>query len=156
MGEVSLAGIDESNWRATLQVSVRAEQLRFVADHQPVALVVLAKSYVRPGGRRWTPLAILADGLGVVGVAALADRDGVCELFHLAVDHRHQRRGLGRQALGLLLDHAVQVLGCRRVELTVHPENRPAQRLYAAAGFRPTGGRRHGEPVWSRAAHPDR
>jgi len=50
-----LAEIDESNWRRALAVEVRADQVPFVADHQPVALVILSKCYLRPGGYTWTP-----------------------------------------------------------------------------------------------------
>jgi RimJ/RimL family protein N-acetyltransferase len=32
--------------------------------------------------------------------------------------------------------------------LTVHPENHPAQRLYASAGFADTGEQRDDEPIW--------
>lgn len=49
---VLLEPIDARNWRESLGVRVAEEQLRFVADHQPVALVILAKCYVQPGGRR--------------------------------------------------------------------------------------------------------
>src|SRR4051812_28582353 len=50
-----LVEIDVSNWRRALAVEVRADQVRFVADHQPVALVILSKCYVRPDGQTWTP-----------------------------------------------------------------------------------------------------
>jgi hypothetical protein len=50
-----LAEIDESNWRRALAVEVRTDQVPFVADHQPVALVILSKCYVRPGGNDGRP-----------------------------------------------------------------------------------------------------
>src|SRR4051794_15554581 len=67
----SLARIDEHNWRAALAVEVTPDQLRFVAGHQPVALVILAKAYQRPGGLDWEPLAVSQDGT-LVAVVALA------------------------------------------------------------------------------------
>lgn len=145
--DVELRAIDRDNWRDLLAVRVRPDQLRFVADHQPVVLVVLAKAYVRPGDRRWTPLAIY-DGSQPIGVAALADDGGSCELFHLVIDHDLQGRGHGASALGLLIGHARDRLRVRRLELTVHPQNHAAERLYRGAGFVPTGETRHGEPVW--------
>jgi RimJ/RimL family protein N-acetyltransferase len=38
---------------------------------------------------------------------------------------------------------------CRAIQLTVHPENQRAQRLYAGAGFRPVGRVLFGEPVYA-------
>ena len=61
-GVFELAEIDESNWRQALTVEVRTDQVAFVADHQPVALVILAKCYLRPDGQAWTPYLGLSDG----------------------------------------------------------------------------------------------
>jgi diamine N-acetyltransferase len=148
---ISLLPIDQSNWRDALDILVTDDQLPFVADHQPVVLVILAKAYLALGDQRWTPLAIVDDDRGLVGVVALADSAGTCEMLHLTVDRRYQNRGVGTRALAALLAFARDVLGCGHVELTVHPKNEYAQRLYAGGGFSPTGEQRHDEPVWSRA-----
>lgn len=66
-----LAPIDQRNWRAAVAVRVSPDQVRLVAGHQPVALVILAKAYVRPGDLDWEPLALTA-AASVVGVVALA------------------------------------------------------------------------------------
>ena len=55
---LELAPIDQHNWRAALAVEVTSGQLAFVAGYQPVALVILAKAYVRSGDLGWEPLAI--------------------------------------------------------------------------------------------------
>jgi diamine N-acetyltransferase len=146
---ISLVPIDQSNWRDALGVVVTDDQLRFVADHQPVVLVMLAKAHLELGNKRWTPLAIVDGDRELVGVVALADRDGTCEMLHLAVDHRHQHQGVGDRALPAIVAFARDALGCTELELTVHPDNAPAQRLYASGGFSPTGSQRHGEPIWS-------
>jgi hypothetical protein len=70
-----LEAIDQHNWRAAVEVRVSADQLRFVAGHQPVALVILAKAYVGHGDLEWEPLAVISDA-SVVGVVALAHSDG--------------------------------------------------------------------------------
>ena len=136
---VDLVEIDAANWRQALAVEVRPEQVAFVADVQPVALVILAKCHLRPDGQTWTPYLALEDGepVGVVGVASEADR---VHLRHFAIDHRRQGRGLGR----LLLDQVIAAIrrsqtSCRAVQVTTHPENEAALRLYRSAGFRDTG-----------------
>jgi diamine N-acetyltransferase len=152
---LTLAPIDASSWQSALTVRVGEDQLPFVAGYQPVALVILAKAYLRIGERRWTPLVIRDAQGAAVGVVALADRDGTCQVAHLAVDEAAQRRGVASEAMPLLVTYAGSVLGCQRLELTVHPDNLVAQALYRRAGFRPTGELRHDEPVWQRGTGPD-
>ncbi|MEO7058485.1 MAG: N-acetyltransferase [Lapillicoccus sp.] len=144
-----LALIDRNNWRAALAVEVTPDQLRFVAGHQPVALVILAKAYVRPGNLEWEPLAVTARA-SVLGVVALAHASTHTELLHLAVDVSKQGQGIGSAAVELLLRHVAETRPrTQDVWLSVHPENGRAQRLYRSRGFSPNGEVRDGEPIWS-------
>lgn len=134
-----LVEMDASNWREALAVVVRPDQVRFVADHQPVALVILAKCFVRPGGKTWTPYLALQDG-EPVGVAAVASEGTQAELRHVAIDHRRQGDGLGRRLVDALVDTIVRTQPtCRSVNVGAHPENEIALSLYRSAGFRDTG-----------------
>lgn len=124
------------------------EQLALVADYQPVALVILAKAYVQPGGRFWEPLAyVAADGF-IVAVLALAHTDDVTEVVNLAVDLERQGSGVGTEVMEAVLSWSRQ-RGSSRVELTVNPANEIAARLYRRVGFDRTGTLRENEPVWS-------
>ncbi len=142
-----LTEIDASNWRRAVEVEVRPDQLPFVADHQPVALVILAKCFVQPGGHRWKPYVALVDG-EPVGVATVA-LDGVrAHLRHVAIDHRRQGEGFGR----LLVEAVVASIPaahptCRSVLVTAHPHNDVALSLYGSVGFQRTGERSGIEPV---------
>lgn len=95
---VRLVPIDRSNWRRCLTVRVSDEQLRFVADHQPIALVILAKSYVGVDDRTWDPLAIERGGQ-VVGVLGLSHSPADTHMVNLAVDFDAQRAGVGAAAV---------------------------------------------------------
>jgi len=144
-----LVEIDESNWRRALAVEVRPDQVPFVADHQPVALVILSKCYVRPDDQRWTPYLAL-DDKEPVGVVAVASQGDDAHLRHFAIDHRRQGEGLGR----MLLDAVVAAISrtqpmCRSVIVTAHPENETALSLYLSAGFHRTGAFSGVEPVLS-------
>ena len=141
--------IDQHNWRAAVAVQVSADQVRFVAGHQPVALVILAKAYVRPGDLDWEPLAVTS-GASVVGVVALAHSAGHTELLHLAIDLTRQGQGIGSAAVKLVLAHVnASRPGCQTVWLTLHPDNARAQSLYRSVGFSPNGEMRENEPIWS-------
>lgn len=144
-----LAPIDQRNWRAAVAVQVAPDQIRLVAGHQPVALVILAKAYVRPGDLDWEPLALTAAG-SVVGVVALAHAYAHTDLLHLAIDVSKQGRGVGSSAVELLVAHIAETRPTsREVRITIHPDNARAQRLYRSRGFLPTGQARDGEPMWS-------
>ena len=147
---MQLVAIDASNWRAAAQVTVTDDQLEFVAAYQPVALLILAKSYVRAEGCDWDPLVIVDDDGAIVGVAALASRSPASvELFHLAIDQAAQRRGLGTMAVQLAVNRAIDQ-GYAVMELTVDPRNETARHVYERVGFVATGATRHGEPVLRR------
>ncbi len=143
-----LVPIDQSNWRDALQVRVSDEQLPMAADSQPIALVILAKAYVRDGGRHWEPLAYLSPDGTIIAVLALTHEDDIVEVRNLAVDITRQGTGVGTELMGAVLDWC-RAQGSTSVELTFHPANEVAARLYSRAGFTSTGTTRDGEPLWS-------
>ncbi len=145
---VDLELIDASNWREALEVRVDDDQVAFVADCQPVALVVLAKCFVQPDDRRWEPF-LLRDSVGtVVGVLALTHGGGSSELRHVAIDARHQGRGFGTSAVKAVA-HRVRSLdsGCTELVVSAHPDNHAAHAAYRSAGL-VENGERDGEPFW--------
>lgn len=140
--------IDRLNWRQSLDITARPEEMHFIADYQPVALVVLSKCYVRPQQQKWFPFAFELDGR-LIGVCALALSEHRGELYHLLVDRSVRRRGHGRAALLLIIDYIrTKQPACLELQLTVHDENVVAQSLYATAGFEKTEEARDGENVW--------
>ena len=134
---VELMPVTDENWREGLDVRVASDQLRFIADHEPVVLVILAKAYVRVGGANWQPLLIRHEGQTVGVVALVDDRhlNGTCSIYHLLIDRHHQGSGFGRDALRQLIRRAGSGGTCDRVRLTVHPENETAIGLYQSEGF---------------------
>ena len=142
-----LVPITRDNWRQAVAVRVAPGQLRFVADHEPVALVILSKAFVRVADLDWWPY-LVEDAGRVVGVLALVDerqRTGGLALFHLVVDADQQHRGYGRAALRRAVELATALEDCDRLRLTVHPENAVAITLYRSEGFVPDGVEADGE-----------
>ena len=119
-----------------------------VASHQPVALEILAKAYLRPEDHEWEPLAVVDESGATVGVLALVHSEGSCQIRHFAIDVRQQNRGFGRLAMSAIIKYvqASRPL-CSTMVVTFHPDNHPARRLYLGAGFVPTGAQGNGEPV---------
>jgi len=151
MSEITIREVTRDNWQEALRLAVHPEQMRFIADYEPIAAIALAKAYIRPGGLVWIPYAFYA-GATLVGFVILAYEPGSKEnywFFHFFIDKQYQGQGYGKQALQTLLrfikEHFVE---CRAVYITVHPENERAIRLYTTAGFQATGEERWGESVY--------
>lgn len=85
--------------------------------------------------------AIEADGdfAGTICLDRVDARHRSAELGNMLVDPDRQGRGLGREAVGQLLDLAFSGSGLERVELRVFADNEAAIRLYEACGFRREG-----------------
>ena len=58
-------------------------------------------------------------------------------------DEQARGRGIGTEAIGLMLTYAFAMLGLERVELEVATDNRRAMRCYQKAGFTLEGIKRH-------------
>jgi [ribosomal protein S5]-alanine N-acetyltransferase len=75
---------------------------------------------------------------GVVGGASLNDINETDRRARLAIglfSERHLGRGIGREAVRLVLQHAFGPLGLHRVDLRVLSYNIRAIRCYEACGF---------------------
>lgn len=156
VASLTVRAVTRENWHAALELTVRPDQQRFVADYAPIAALALAKAYVHVGGATWAPYAIYADAR-MVGFVTLAYEPGSTNnywVFHFFIDQRFQGCGYGKAALEELVALVRREYPqCQTLQLVVHPENHPAQRLYTGAGFRPTGGERWGEPVYQLSLH---
>lgn len=151
MQHVTIRPVTRANWRDALQLSVLPEQQRFIADYAPIAALVLAKAYVGAMGMQWLPYAFYRaeEMIGFVALAYQAEKSSLYWVLHFFIDARCQGQGHGKAALEALLQEVEQQRpGCQVIQLTVHPENVAAQRLYTQAGFRPTGETLEEEPVY--------
>lgn len=136
---VELVPITRDNWRSSLDVRVQPEKLQWVASREPVALMILAKSYVRPDGQLWHPL-LITDADAVVGVVAIGTAGHVAWLHHFLIDERVQGRGHGRAAMRAVGDWLRERHpSVTRVGLDVIAENEVAFGLYRSLGFEPVG-----------------
>jgi ribosomal-protein-alanine N-acetyltransferase len=77
-------------------------------------------------------------GGSVGGFAIMQYGDDAAHLNLLAVEPRHQRRGLGRRLVGWLEDTA-RVAGTFSIRLELRSSNRVARAFYTALGYRQSG-----------------
>ena len=129
--------VEFARYRALPEVARYQSWERYTLDD---ARRLYEKQQVSPYGApgSWHQVAIAdkaSDAL--MGDCALHFLDDGTELeigFSLAPEH--QGKGLAREAVGLLLDHAFCDMGKRRVLAKIDAENLPARRLLEVLGFR--------------------
>lgn len=148
MASVTLREITADTVRAICKLDVAPGQEGLVAP----SAVSIAQAHFEPAAWFGT---IYTDGEPVgfgmlydpTRAAQPEDGPGVAFLWRFMIDGRHQRRGHGRAALALFVEHARSLAGVAvlRTSCVDRPGN--ASPLYLAAGFVPTGGVDDGEIV---------
>lgn len=145
--QVTLEVITADTVRAVTRLAVAPEQQGFVA---PNAVSLAEALFSEDAWYR----AIHADG-ELAGFVMLADetlrREPPAEpnvgLWRLMVDARHQRRGIGRQAMRRVVEHVRGRPGVRHFYTSWVPEPGGPEPFYRALGFVPNGEVEDGEVV---------
>ncbi|MEL6765708.1 MAG: GNAT family N-acetyltransferase [Pseudomonadota bacterium] len=153
-GTLRLEEVTDRNLAATLALDVFPGQRDYVASNAKS----LAECYVyRSDIPRLAMLDDVAVGFVLVHRGEVEGEDGRCfRLERLMVDAAHQRRGIGRVLLTLVIDWATRFTPRpESIALGVVQENAPAIALYESMGFRATGEIRYGEAVMMRSLSPD-
>ena len=137
--DLSLAPIGPDNWKQAALLTTDPER-RNPLDQQWVvsnAFSLLQAAY----DPAWTCRLIRADGrpVGFAFFGLWEERGSVPLLCRYMIDVDRQGRGLGAQALPLVVEEMYALYGPREIYLTVEPGNTRAVRLYEGYGFRPTG-----------------
>jgi len=152
---VTLEPITRDTVRAVTALDVAPEQRGFVASNA----VSLAQALFHE--EAWYR-AVHADG-ELVGFVMLEDETlkrpppaaPNVGLWRLMIDHRHQRRGIGREVIRLVLDHARSRPGVQRLLTSYVPGPGSPGPFYLGLGFAPTGEMDGGEIVLAHPLHAD-
>lgn len=146
---VELVEITPDTARAVGELSVGRSQQGLVAPVLGSFRDALFPDVDDAGGRLvpWYRV-IVADGepAGFVMVAEATATEPHPFLWRLLVDLRHQRRGIGRRAVEVLIDRA-RALGRSQLLVSYHGGYGSPGPFYASLGFVPTGEVNEGEAV---------
>jgi diamine N-acetyltransferase len=141
--EVTLREITAATVRTICNLTVRADQTRFVAPNA----ASIAEAYF--SAHAWFR-AIYA-GETPVGFVMLETKPDVpVYLWRFMIDGRYQALGFGRRALELVFDHVRVALGASVLETSVVGGEGSPQGFYERAGFALTGALEEGEAVMRR------
>lgn len=129
-----LCEVTPSNWRAVATLEVSPNQQQFIESNA----FSLAESLYEGKG---TSIG-LYDGEILVGYAMYgwySEKEESVWLDRLMIDHKFQGKGYAKRFMVLLIEHLQQIYHCKKIYLSLHPENKLAMRLYESFGFRLTG-----------------
>jgi diamine N-acetyltransferase len=143
---VTLREITAQTVSAVIKLAVTEYQNRFVASNA----ASLAQALFAP--EAWYRAIYLHEEL--VGFVMLADecllnpppQKPSVAIWRFMVDAKHQRQGIGRAAMLLVIAH-VRNKGFNKLKLSHVPEEGGPEPLYRSLGFRPTGEVADGEVV---------
>jgi diamine N-acetyltransferase len=139
--EISLREVDVDTVGAVCDLSVHADQAKFVAPNA----VSIAQAHFSP--HAWFR-AVYADAIPV-GFVMLEDRPEKPEYFlwRFMIDARYQGMGFGRRAMAVLIDHVRSRPNATEILTSVVQAEGGPQEFYEKLGFRPTGAYEDGEAL---------
>ena len=151
--DLSLAPIGPDNWRDAAFLTTDPER-KNPLDQEWIAnnAFSMLQAVYDPV---WTCRLILSDGKPAGFVFfGLEEGESAPLLCRYMVDVRHQGKGLGTQALPIVIEEMYRVYGRREIHLSVEPENRRAVQMYEKFGFRSTGRMEYTEEIYALPAPP--
>lgn len=97
--------------------------------------------------------AVTEEYCGQISLECINHRNGTAELRIVIGAAEQRAKGLGGEAIRMLLHYAFETLGLRRIELDVYADNSAARLCYLKAGFKEEGVKR--QHVWKNGAYRD-
>lgn len=136
---VELRELTRENMREVMFLSVSDEQDEYVA---PNAESIAEAAYVPQSWLR----GIYADG-EPVGLVLLAERpdEAWYYVWRFMVDQNHQRKGYGKRAMELVIEHVKTLPNASELFLTYIPGEHGPEHFYRSLGFDTTGKVKGGE-----------
>ncbi|MBC6972304.1 GNAT family N-acetyltransferase [Bacillus sp. Xin] len=126
--------VTANNWRSVAALDVAKEQQHFIESNA----FSLAESLYEGNG---TSVG-LYDAETLVGYAMYgwhSAKDDSVWIDRFMIDHHFQGNGYAKRFLHLLTQYLQQKFQCKKIHLSLHPENKLAMKLYESFGFHLTG-----------------
>ncbi len=141
--KITLEPVTIDNFEVLMDMELPPEQARYLDSNA----YSIAQSHYYPD---WQTKAIYCDGKPA-GFALYDvcgnDEAGHYAIYRLMVEYPSQSKGIGRQAMHLLLGEIRAQPDARRISICYKPDNTPANRFYASLGFVEIGIDQDGEMI---------
>ena len=139
---ISVREITAENWIHAIKLTVKGDQVKFVAPNATSIAQSKFESYLECYG-------IYNDDT-MVGFTAFGINpdDDTIWIARYMIDQNYQRQGYGKDALTVLLKFMQEKYACSEIFLDVREDNALATNLYVKAGFMKTGKMNGHSPVY--------
>lgn len=150
--DVKLMKVVRDNFNDVIELEIEEAQEKYISSN----VITIAESTLSPYFHLFHHRAICADDKVVgfleyqFGEIGEFDEDE-CTIWRFMIDRKRQKTGIGKIALGLLLEE-IRAHGerCKFVDIYYHPQNLAAKKLYASYGFKEVGDRDDGTVIGKR------
>lgn len=126
--------VDEQNWRECVKLEVADKQKQFVDRN----VFAIAEWKFEPENK----IKAIYTESTLIGMLAYYYHDGrygqFYWLYHLMIEHQHQGKGHGRDAVILALKE-MRDIGAQDIVTSYHPQNIRARHVYSKLGFKDNG-----------------
>ncbi len=156
---IELREINHGNWMKCIELEITEEQLQYVNPN----IFSLAEAYVHSDANkkeaeeyyRCIPFAIYNEeemiGFAMITYEKECDYDDkpAYEIYRIMIDKKHQGKGYGKEAIGLLLKYirTFPYGEAERVYVEWHPDNKVSEKIFLAIGFTLFGTGEDGEVI---------
>ncbi|WP_144550959.1 GNAT family N-acetyltransferase [Bacillus mycoides] len=126
--------VTANNWRSVAALNITKEQQQFIESNA----FSLAESLYEENG---TSVGLYDEEI-LIGYAMYgwySAKDNSVWLDRFMIDYHFQGNGYAKRFLHLLIQYLQQKFQCKKIYLSLHPENKLAMKLYESFGFRLTG-----------------
>lgn len=140
---IHIREVTKENWRSVAALSVSGQQHQFIESNSfSLAETQFENNAISFG---------LYDEETLVGYAMYGWPSHSTQsawLDRFMIDHRFQGKGYAKRFLPLLIQKIQHQYGCKKIFLSLHPDNKHAQKLYESFGFRLNGDTDDSGPVF--------
>jgi len=136
------------NFKDVIELEVEESQKKYIESN----VITIAESTLSPYFHLFHHRAICVDDK-VVGFVEyqfgeIGEWDeNECTIWRFMIDRKHQNNGIGKIAMGLLLEEIKAFERCKLVDIYYNPKNVVAKKLYASQGFKENGYRDDGDVI---------
>ncbi|OLS29041.1 MAG: Spermine/spermidine acetyltransferase [Candidatus Heimdallarchaeota archaeon LC_2] len=128
--QVTLRPIVLNNWKKAISLQVHEDQRRFVSSN----IHSIAESRFYETAYNYG-IYEDEDMIGFILIYNPPDEPKLGHIVRFMIDGNHQKKGLGKQSIKLLIDLLSTQFSKKKVTLTVIPENHGARDFYENVGF---------------------
>ena len=130
--DVSLRKVMKENYERVCDLDVSKEQQDYVACN----MWSLVESMFNEG---YETRAIYWGEEPVGFLMWVLETDERVSIWRFMIDHKYQKRGIGRKSMMLALNEITKIQGIKEIEISYKPQNQVAKNFYASFGFREIG-----------------